>query len=140
MRLLRTCCWIKGLTIGLLVSVALGGCRSTETAHEAVGEDAIGAPQAAAVLASWTDVRGLIATNCLDCHAGQGPAAGLDLSLASAVREEALSGRLLARLHDDVYPMPPSGILPASDLRRVSQWIEQGAYVEDPASGSSGGE
>lgn len=72
------------------------------------------------------DVKGIIDTNCISCHSGSTPPAGLTLTDYFDVREAAENGALIDRINSTANPMPPSGNLPASTLSIIDEWQADG--------------
>ena len=114
-----------------LVLLALGLCLASPTYL-------IAEPPAA--LSYDADVKPVFRNHCLGCHNGQDKKGDLALDTYAATMTGGASGEVVyandvesSRLwqlvnHDDTPVMPPSGNkLPASDLERIRQWIEQGA-------------
>lgn len=112
---------------GLSGSIVVSGCipDPVTTARSAATDTP--EPDTSEDLRSWRAVQRIIQNRCVTCHAEPGPEAGLDLSLPSVVQAEAIEGELLARLNDELDPMPPSGILPMETRQLFSDWIERGA-------------
>jgi hypothetical protein len=76
------------------------------------------------------DVRNITSANCVSCHGGSSPQAGLDLSSYVNVRSAVENGNLLNRINSQSSPMPPSGILSSSTRAVVDQWVTDG-YLEN---------
>ncbi len=76
---------------------------------------------------SYTNhIQTIMLNNCVTCHSGALPAAGLDLTNYQNVRSASESGNLLHRVEDGVNPMPPAGLI-SSDLRsQIAQWAQEG--------------
>ncbi|RNC80697.1 MAG: hypothetical protein ED559_02505 [Phycisphaera sp.] len=131
----RSICWptlSAVLTLFLLVILAVEtGCLPKDTSPIAITETGASRFGDSPAHMSWFEVQNVINNRCVTCHAAPGPAARLDFTQASVVREEALRGLLLERLNDEQNPMPPSGLLTEDVRRGFAEWIDRGAPVED---------
>lgn len=76
------------------------------------------------------DVKNITSANCVSCHGGSSPQAGLDLTTYVNVRFAVENRGLLNRINNQSNPMPPSGLLPASTRAVIEQWKEDG-YLEN---------
>lgn len=72
------------------------------------------------------DIRTIMTNNCITCHGGPAPSAGLDLSNYQNTRFSAEQGGLIFRMNDDSNPMPPSGKLSPQTLQLVDKWLIDG--------------
>lgn len=72
------------------------------------------------------DIASIMTNNCVTCHSGAAPAAGLELINYDNVRASAKDGNLLARIEDSANPMPPSGLMADSNIDKLKQWAEDG--------------
>lgn len=72
------------------------------------------------------EVRNIISANCVDCHGGTAPQAGLDLSTYENVRASAEAGTLLSRIEDISNPMPPSGLMKEENRQIIAKWAADG--------------
>ena len=72
------------------------------------------------------DIRTIIYNNCLTCHSGPAPSAGLSLDSYSSARASTESGDLIARINDANSPMPPAGLIRSEDREKISQWMLDG--------------
>lgn len=75
-------------------------------------------------------VAAIMTNNCVSCHSGASPSGGADLSTYQNVRFQAESGNLITRINNASNPMPPSGLLPASELAIIDEWVTDG-YLEN---------
>ncbi len=86
---------------------------------------------------TWTTIGAIFADNCVRCHGGPTPRAGLDLSsYDSAIRGSsngpvilcgnAAGSRLIARVTGQVQPQMPRGAapLPADQITAIQMWID----------------
>lgn len=78
------------------------------------------------------DIRPLIDQSCAyaGCHAGQFPAALLDLSDYSEVKKIADNGLLINRVNrqsGDPLLMPPTGKLGSCTIQEIEAWVAAGA-------------
>ena len=64
------------------------------------------------------DVQAIMYDNCVTCHAGPAPSAGLRLDNYQDTKYASQNGNLIQRMNNTANPMPPSGILPA-DKRQI---------------------
>jgi hypothetical protein len=77
-----------------------------------------------------SDVKQIMTNNCITCHGGPSPSAGLDLSNFSNVKNAALSRDLLERMNDATAPMPQNGLLLLSTRKIMDKWKTDG-YLEN---------
>lgn len=77
-----------------------------------------------------SDVAPIISNNCLPCHAGSSPSAGLNLETYTNVRNATQNGNLLARINSASNPMPQSGQMAPALIATIEQWATDG-YVEN---------
>ena len=87
--------------------------------------------------------------NCVSCHSGDEPSAGLDLS-ADVFCDNVLDGRLVVpsdadgsvlqqRIESDSSPMPPTALMDDANIAIVRDWIEAGADCDGGGGGDDGG-
>jgi hypothetical protein len=76
------------------------------------------------------DISIIITNNCLPCHAGGFPAAGLNLEGYTNVRTSTENGNLLARINNVSNPMPQSGLMAPDLIATIEQWAEDG-FIEN---------
>ena len=76
------------------------------------------------------DVSIIITNNCLPCHAGGFPAAGLNLEGYTNVRSSTENGNLLSRINNVSNPMPQSGLMAPDLIATIEQWAEDG-FIEN---------
>lgn len=76
----------------------------------------------------------LFLNNCTSCHSGDNPRGGLDITNLSRLQGEGLvipfsekTSEIYKRMVDTTNPMPPSGLLPAEETKKVRDWILDGA-------------
>lgn len=86
--------------------------------------------EAAPEVAYSHDIAPLVASYCTTCHRGKDPSAGLVLDSYDAVKDEVESGELLARIHDELDPMPPVGRMSSRQRQLFEDWKE-GGYVKE---------
>ena len=72
----------------------------------------------------------IITNNCLPCHAGGFPAAGLNLEGYTNVRSSTENGNLLNRINNVSNPMPQSGLMAPDLIATIEQWAEDG-FIEN---------
>ncbi len=117
---------------GLLVSV-LAGCSDR-------GDPISATPGSGEVTSFASDVLPVFQAECVVCHGGADPTAGLNLSgytdLMNSASEHSpvvIAGDpdgsyLVQKLEGTVLPqMPPPGPLPASQIAIIRKWIAEGA-------------
>lgn len=71
-------------------------------------------------------VADIMTANCVGCHSGSNPSSGVDLTNYSNVKFQSQSGNLINRMNNSLDPMPPSGLVPATDRKTMDKWIEDG--------------
>ena len=76
------------------------------------------------------DVSIIITNNCLPCHAGGFPSAGLNLEGYLNVRSSTENGNLLSRINSISNPMPQSGPMAPELIATIEQWAEDG-FIEN---------
>ncbi len=78
------------------------------------------------------DVKGIINSSCAttSCHDSTSPAANLNLTTYTLVRNAAENGNLLGRVNSTSNFMPPSGPLPSSTRAILDKWKDDG-FLED---------
>lgn len=78
-----------------------------------------------------TDVEPIFISSCISCH-GNPTANGAPSSFDTYTlfRDGVENGAILARMNDNVNPMPPGGNLPASTISIIEQWVIDG-YLEN---------
>lgn len=78
----------------------------------------------------FTVVKALFANNCLGCHSGNNPQAGIDLSSQCDIVQH--WSRIKARAVDgNPSPMPQAGLLPPADRQKIMDWINAGHRFTD---------
>ncbi len=100
---------------------------------------------AAAATGVPCDVATMLATNCIGCHSdppAPGTLAGLvtysDLMATSHEDPTKNEAQLsLSRMQNTSSPMPPGGVLPASDVTTLQNWINAGYPMGSCATGGS---
>lgn len=70
------------------------------------------------------DVKNVMFNNCVTCHGGGAPSAGLDLTTYDAVKGSAQNGTLLQRIENAGSPMPPNGLMSEADRAKVKSWSD----------------
>lgn len=116
----------------LVIVCALGCSKGADTAG--------GTPAApAAPSGKYVAVQAVFTANCIRCHSGPRPKAGIDLSSYDGVMKGSMEGPIVAAgdpanskiiraLHGQgARPMPPRGSLGASDITTIEDWIKAGA-------------
>lgn len=77
-----------------------------------------------------TDIRPIIANNCLGCHSDP-PVNGAPFSLNTydRVKDRTENGNLLTAINrqtGESAAMPPTGRLPQATIDRIEQWADEG--------------
>jgi len=87
----------------------------------------------------YVAVQATFTANCVKCHSGGRPKAGLDLSNYDTLMKGGKEGpvikagdpagsQLVMALHGQgAKQMPPPGPLPATDIAAIEAWIKDGA-------------
>lgn len=135
---------IRPLLASVVFLLVLTGCDSDDPAEpfdpDGVDYDAIEAPQ------FGRDVQPLLVARCADCHGGEAPAAGLDVtSWASLVEgsdagealiafdpDNSLMIELMTKLPAD-HPIYEAHRLREAEVNVLRRWITQGARSDDGA-------
>lgn len=68
------------------------------------------------------DVKQIMTNNCITCHGGPSPSAGLDLATYSNVKSAAINRNLIERMNNITAPMPQSGLLLLSTRKIIDKW------------------
>jgi hypothetical protein len=74
-------------------------------------------------------IKPILDNNCVGCHGGTAPQGGISLHNYSAVRVEALNGRLLGSVNHQTgyYPMPKDAAkLSDCNINQIKIWIDEG--------------
>jgi len=78
----------------------------------------------------FLQVKRILANNCLQCHSGVNPQAGLDWSRDCDILQ--YWDRIKARAVDgDPSPMPQAGLIPESERNQIMAWIQAGHRYTD---------
>lgn len=72
------------------------------------------------------EVKDIVFSNCITCHGGPSPSAGLDLSNYDELLKVAKNKALIKRMNDRYDPMPPDGMLSLEDRMIVFKWLKDG--------------
>lgn len=72
------------------------------------------------------DIQTVMFNNCITCHSGGAPSAGLDLSTYNFVKNSAQNGSLVQRMKSESNPMPPSGLISLQERELISKWVKDG--------------
>jgi cytochrome c553 len=107
-------------------------------------------PDAADVQFFEAEVRPVLVARCTECHGGEQPKGGLDLSTPAALRAaiagiglvqppsgpgSTATGLLLDAIgyEDPLLAMPPDGRLPEAELATLREWVRRGAPLPESA-------
>jgi mono/diheme cytochrome c family protein len=77
-----------------------------------------------------TSVTPVLSSNCIVCHGGSTPSAGIKLDTYTGVKQQVDNGRLLGSItHNPSYsPMPKNGAkLSDCNIAKIRKWIAAGA-------------
>lgn len=78
----------------------------------------------------FTAVKSLIQANCVTCHNATNASGGVNLSTDCSI--VSAKDRIKARAVDgNPSPMPSSGLLPAAERQKITDWINAGGRVID---------
>lgn len=75
------------------------------------------------------DIKLIMTNNCIVCHGGSSPSAGLNLNNYNNVRDKVEQGSLLSRINNVSSPMPPSGLMDETKRETIRKWKTDG-YLE----------
>ena len=70
------------------------------------------------------DILPIIQSNCIGCHSGNPPQAGLVLVSYSDIQAAVTSNGLLDRINDPVNPMPPNNQLNDCLKNQIQSWVD----------------
>ena len=76
------------------------------------------------------DVKVIIDNNCISCHGGTSPSAGLNLETYTSLRNSTENGNLLTRINSASNPMPQGGKMSPDLIATIEEWANQG-YLEN---------
>ena len=113
------------LTIVLLSSISFLSCTK---AFISDGEEIINPINK--IVKYNSDVKLIMTNNCITCHGGPSPSAGLDLSTFTNVKNAAINRNLITRMNNPTAPMPQSGLLLLSSRKIIDKWKTDG-YLEN---------
>lgn len=112
----------KQLTLTVLILLLLQSC-TTAIIDEG---DPSTLPPITRTITYQSDVQSIMTNNCITCHAGPAPNAGLDLSNYQNTRFSTEMGNLIQRMNNAANPMPPNGLV-SPELRQVmDKWVTDG--------------
>lgn len=78
----------------------------------------------------FTAVRTLVQNNCVSCHNPANPNGGMIFTVDCNI--VAAKDRIQARaVNGNPSPMPPTGLLPASERQKITDWINAGGKFTD---------
>lgn len=112
---------ILKLTLGVVIITA----QSCTTAIIDEG-DKNALPPITRTVTYRSDIETIMTNNCITCHAGPAPNAGLDLSNYQNTRLSFGQGNSVARMNNVTNPMPPSGRLSPQVLQIIDKWVADG--------------
>lgn len=71
-------------------------------------------------------IKTIIDNYCVSCHSGGYPAANLSLETYESVRQATEKGRLLKRINNEEFPMPPHALMSEKKRDLIAEWAKQG--------------
>lgn len=71
-------------------------------------------------------IKKIMTDNCITCHGGPAPSAGLNLETYNAVKEATQNGNLIDRINDQTNPMPQRGLMPLATRKEIELWAKEG--------------
>lgn len=72
------------------------------------------------------DIQAIMYNNCITCHGGIAPSAGLALTNYNDVKQAAQNGSLISRMNNATAPMPPNGLVSAEQRQLIDKWKTDG--------------
>lgn len=69
------------------------------------------------------DISDIVASNCIGCHSGNFPSAGVDLTTYANVKFQTENGSLIQRINSSTNPMPQSGLMSTKNRQIFDQWV-----------------
>lgn len=117
---------IQYITSGLLILIGLSSC--TKAVIEDVDPDTL--PPITKTIKYNPDVQAIMYNNCITCHGGISPSAGLLLNNYQDVKQSAQNGTLISRMNNATAPMPQSGLL-SPELRQVIDKWKADGFLEN---------
>lgn len=112
----------KQLTLTVLILILLQSCT---TAIIDEGDPTL-LPPITRTVTYQSDVQSIMTNNCITCHAGPAPNAGLDLSNYQNTRFSAEMGSLIQRMNNAANPMPPNGLVSPELRQLMDKWVTDG--------------
>jgi hypothetical protein len=121
-----------------VVSFALAGCSSDKGAPEATTTGAA-TTTAGATATAYSPIQDAFNANCVQCHGGANPKAGLNLTDydhamkggkdGPVIKAGDSAGSLITQVlkPDHVPHMPPKGQIPEATQKALAAWIDAGA-------------
>lgn len=76
------------------------------------------------------DIQTIMYNNCVTCHGGVAPSAGLLLNNYTDVKFASENGTLIPRMNNATVPMPPNGLL-SPELRQVMDKWKADGFLEN---------
>lgn len=108
------------LSVSLIAFIAISSCTTGVIPFDDPGDPIT-------ELKTYTgDVKSIIDNNCVSCHGGSSPQAGLRLETYQQVRNSAENGNLIPRMNNPTNPMPQGGLLPAATRAIIDAWADDG--------------
>ena len=119
---------LKLLITSLLISLfsCSEGDLNPSDSSGSNNEDPITLPTDGEIVTYSGTVSYLVSNNCLSCHGGNNPQAGLSLNSYTLMRNATENGNVLNRIRNSTNPMPMGGLMAENDIKAIEQWAEQG--------------
>ncbi len=116
---------MKTLTYLLIpISMLIGLQSCTKAVIESVDPDTL--PPINKTITYDSDIQTIMYNNCITCHGGIAPSAGLALTTYNDVKQAAQNGSLIPRMNNTSAPMPPNGLVPAELRQLIDKWKTDG--------------
>ena len=113
---------ISIITIGLITSVGFLSC--TKAVIDDIDPDTL--PPITKTITYNDDVQTIMYNNCITCHGGVAPSAGLALNNYQDVKHAAQNGSLISRMNNSTAPMPPNGLVSPELRQIIDKWKTDG--------------
>lgn len=115
---------IKNIAFLLLAGMSMVGCTKavieTPEPTEPITRD----------VTYNADIKKIMTDNCVTCHGGLAPSAGVSLTTYGETKAAAENSSLVERMKDVSSPMPPNGLLSPEIQQIMDKWAADG-YPEN---------
>ena len=113
----------KLILVTLVLSLMMSSCKKSATSNTTDPCTGTAGPK-------FTAVKSLIQSQCLSCHNASMANGGVNLSTDCSIISA--KNRIKVRAVDGTpSPMPTTGLLPASERQKITDWINAGGRVTD---------